>query len=125
MKIINGSENQVRTSLYTAYRNTVRAVRDQDWKLIRYPQIDVTQLFHLKKDPHELQNLAENPKYFSKVNELMSRLNEHRVATDDTINMHPKYFQKKEYDYKTLIQKLDPWQPPYIIEKYFPKGTKR
>ena len=65
MKIIKGSENQVRNSLYTSYRNTVRAVRDQEWKLIRYPQIDVTQLFHLKKDPHELHDLAENPEYFS------------------------------------------------------------
>lgn len=125
MKIIKGSENQVRNSLYTSYRNTVRAVRDQEWKLIRYPQIDVTQLFHLKKDPHELHDLAENPEYFSKVNELMSCLNEHRLATEDTINMNPKYFEEKVYDYKKLVQKLDPWQPSYIIEKYFPKGTRR
>ena len=55
----------------------------------------------------------------------MLLLEEHRLATDDTITMNPKSFQSKEYDYRTLIQKLDPWQPPYIIEKYFPKGTKR
>ena len=82
-------------------------------------------LFHLKKDPHELDDLAENPEYFSKVNELMSCLNEHRLATEDTINMSPKYFEEKVYDYKKLVQKLDPWQPSYIIEKYFPKGTRR
>ena len=125
MKLIKGEENQVRSSLYTAYRNTVRAVRDQEWKLIRYPQIDVSQLYHLTQDPYERNNLAENPKYDSKVNELMMLLNEHRHATDDTINMNPKRIQSKEYDYRKLIQKLDPWQPPYIIEKYFPKGTKR
>ena len=55
----------------------------------------------------------------------MSFLNEHRLATEDTINMNPKYFEEKVYDYKKLVQKLDPWQPSYIIEKYFPKGTRR
>ena len=125
IKLIQGEENQVRSSLYTAYRNTVRAVRDQEWKLIRYPKIDVTQLYHLKEDPHEQNNLSENPLYAQKVKDLMLLLEEHRLATDDTITMNPKSFQSKEYDYRTLIQKLDPWQPPYIIEKYFPKGTKR
>ena len=55
----------------------------------------------------------------------MELLKLHKEAADDTINLNPAQIQSKAYDYKTLVQKLDPWQPPYIIEKYFPKGTER
>ena len=56
---------------------------------------------------------------------MMEALYNNRLALDDTINLNPSKIQSKEYDYKNLIQWLDPWQPEYIIKKYFPKGTKR
>ena len=46
--VMMGKEKSVRSSLYTAYRNTARAVRTDEWKLIRYPQRNFTQLFNLK-----------------------------------------------------------------------------
>ncbi len=52
--VIMGKEKMVRSSLYTVYRNTARAVRTDEWKLIRYPQRDYNQLFNLKKDPLEI-----------------------------------------------------------------------
>jgi hypothetical protein len=33
-------------------------VRTDRWKLIRYPQVDVTQVFDLLADPHERTDLA-------------------------------------------------------------------
>ena len=115
----------MRSSLYTAYRNTVRAVRNENWKLIYYPQINVKQLYNLKEDHNELNNLAEKSAYKTKIQEMMNLLEFHRIATDDTINLYPSKIQSKEYDYKDLVQKLDPWQPAYIIDKYFPEGTTR
>ena len=44
-----------------AYRNVQRAVRDDRWKLIRYPQVDKTQLFDLQNDPDELKDLSADP----------------------------------------------------------------
>jgi arylsulfatase A-like enzyme len=35
-----------------------RAVRDDRWKLIRYPQINKSQLFDLANDPHERHDLS-------------------------------------------------------------------
>jgi arylsulfatase A-like enzyme len=125
MDIINKKEKYVRSSLYTAYRNTVRAVRNENWKLIYYPQINVKQLYNLKEDHNELNNLAKKSAYKTKIKEMMDLLQFHRIATDDTINLYPSRIQSKEYDYKDLVQKLDPWQPAYIIDKYFPKGTTR
>lgn len=56
-----------RDSLIFAYKNVQRAVRDTRWKLIRYPQVDKTQLFDLQADPHEMSDLAGKPEHAAKV----------------------------------------------------------
>jgi arylsulfatase A-like enzyme len=72
--IIEGKQSSVRNSLYTAYRDCMRAVRDDRWKLIRYPQVNVTQLFDLQNDPHEITNLADKPEQKDKVAEMTAKL---------------------------------------------------
>jgi hypothetical protein len=52
---------------------------------------------------------------------MMEKLKMHHQSTDDTLNLSPKTIISKEYDYRTLVQKRDRWQPAYIINKYFPK----
>ncbi|WP_373943643.1 sulfatase-like hydrolase/transferase [Polaribacter sejongensis] len=47
--LLKGKEMETRKSLYTVYRNTVRAVRTDEWKLIKYPNQNYQQLFNLKK----------------------------------------------------------------------------
>ena len=72
--ILKDPQSKVRDVLYTAYRDCQRAVRDDRWKLIRYPLVDQTQLFDLRTDPHELHNLAEAPEHSAKVVEMTSLL---------------------------------------------------
>ena len=57
--VIRGEAKQVRDAIFLAYRTVQRAVRQGDWKLIRYPQVNKTQLFDLRDDPHETWDLAE------------------------------------------------------------------
>ncbi len=54
------SETQAsgRDAIMTAYKDVQRAAFDGRWKLIRYPQINKTQLFDLRDDPLELRDLA-------------------------------------------------------------------
>ncbi|MFO1490763.1 MAG: sulfatase-like hydrolase/transferase [Kiritimatiellia bacterium] len=59
--VIDRRQPSVRDVLYTAYGTGQRSIRDGRWKLIRYPEVDRTQLFDLEADPHELRNLAEQP----------------------------------------------------------------
>ncbi len=66
------SDRAARTNLVFAYRNVQRAVRDDRWKLIRYPQVDKTQLFDLKADPDEVTDLAGKPEHAAKVKELLT-----------------------------------------------------
>jgi len=117
--VIKGEKSAVRNSLFTAYRNTVRAVRTDEWKLIRYPQINYTQLFNLKKDPLEINNLAATTEYEDKVTEMMGLLKEWHLATDDTMNLNPSVILPMDYDYTKLKQKADIHQPEYILNKYF------
>jgi len=120
--VIMGKEKEVRSSLYTVYRNTVRAVRTDEWKLIRYPQRNYTQLFNLKQDPLEINNLADITEYKPKIDEMMALLKEWYTVTNDTATMNPKTILPLEYDYKKLRQIPDKLQPEYILKKYF-KGV--
>lgn len=121
LPVIQHKQEGVRTHLYTAYRNTVRALRDQEWKLIYYPQLNHHQLFNLNRDPLEINNLAYAPAHREKVQEMMKLIKQHRDETTDTLNLYPEKIMPKAYDYRTLKQTPDPWQPEYTLKKYFPK----
>jgi arylsulfatase A-like enzyme len=57
--VLRGTTTQARDRLFLAYRDVQRAIRDDRWKLIRYPQVNITQLFDLEHDPDEMHNLAD------------------------------------------------------------------
>jgi arylsulfatase A-like enzyme len=115
--VIKGEQQSVRTSLFTCYRHTVRAVRTNEWKLIRYPERDHTQLFNLKKDPLEINNLAdENP---AKLNEMMDLLQQWQKEVDDTASLTANKILPMEYDPTKFKQKADGSQPQYVLDKYF------
>jgi N-acetylglucosamine-6-sulfatase len=51
-------------------------VRTEDWKLVRYPNInDIDEMYDLKTDPHEMHNLFQDPRYAAKLEELTAELN--------------------------------------------------
>ncbi|GMQ24870.1 sulfatase-like hydrolase/transferase [Algoriphagus sp. oki45] len=118
-KVLSGEEKQVRESLFTAYRNTVRAVRDQKWKLIRYPERDFTQLFDLENDPEEMNNLAEDPRFDSEKEKLMELLKASQKEFGDTISFTSSVLKPMAYNPDTLKRKPDQWQPEYILKRYF------
>lgn len=117
--VIKGKTDAVRSSLFTTYRNTVRAVRDKEWKLIRYPERHYTQLFNLKEDPLELNNIADVAENQDKMNEMMKLLVKWQKETGDTAVLKSKSLLPLEYDPTLFKQKPDVWQPEYVLEKYF------
>ena len=82
--VIEGRQPKVRDCLFTAYRNCQRSIRDDRWKLIRYPLIDKTQLFDLQADPHEMTDLAGKPEFADKIKELTALLEKTRKEYGDT-----------------------------------------
>ena len=81
--VITGRSATVRNYMFNQYRNVQRSIRDDRWKIIRYPQINFTQLFDLQTDPDELNNLADEPEHAGKVKELMALLEKAQKEFDD------------------------------------------
>jgi arylsulfatase A-like enzyme len=63
-----------RPHLQFAYRNVQQAVRDDQWKLIRYPKIERAQLFDLKADPFEMRDLSGDPSQSARIGALTALL---------------------------------------------------
>ena len=82
--ILAGKQGKLRETLYTGYRDCQRSIRDDRWKLIRYPLVNVTQLFDLAADPHELDNLAGQPEHAAKVAEMTALLQKEMTLHADT-----------------------------------------
>lgn len=72
--VIRGKSEVAHKEILTAYKDLQRAWRDDRWKIIRYPKIDHTQLFDLKNDPLEQNNLAYDPAQAGKVNDMLRAL---------------------------------------------------
>jgi arylsulfatase A-like enzyme len=97
---IKDPSHGARAQLAFGYRTVQRAVRDDRWKLIRYPQVDKTQLFDLQTDPDEITNLANKPEYAAKIKELWTLLEA----------------DQRRFGDKTLLTVANPqpaeWTPP-------------
>lgn len=82
--ILAGKRTKGREVMFNVYKNAQRSVRDDRWKLIQYPQINRAQLFDLKNDPHERNDLAGQPKYAGTIRKLMKRMQSAQKEWDDT-----------------------------------------
>jgi arylsulfatase A-like enzyme len=80
-----------------AYRDVQRALRDERWKLIRYPQVDRTQLFDLAADPDERVNLAERPEHAARVKEMVARLARLMIEHADAASLNAAAPQPAEW----------------------------
>lgn len=77
VQAMNDKSEKVRDTMYFAYCDFQRAVRNSQFKLIEYViegKHTETQLFDTVNDPWELANLAENPEFADTVCELRKEL---------------------------------------------------
>jgi arylsulfatase A-like enzyme len=83
--VLEGKSAAARPELFFSYRDVQRGLRDARWKIIRYPQINKTQLFDLESDPDEMNDLANDPSRASRIEEMFTRLKAAQEKYGDTL----------------------------------------
>ena len=89
------NEKSAYPAVYGAYLNLQRSVRNDEYKLIFYPEAKKTLLFNIKNDPGEMNNLADDPGYEEQIKLLAKTLKDLQVELDDTLDLSrdfPLYF---------------------------------
>lgn len=117
--IWRGEAAKVRDTVFLPFTRIMRAVRDERWKLIRYPQINHTQLFDLKSDPGEVHDLADDPKQADRVAKMMDLIREWQKTVGDDLPLSVAKPKPKAVDLTGRKRKPDRWQPEWIRKKYF------
>jgi len=84
--VLRGIQPAIRDELLLAYRDVQRALVTPEWKLIEYPQAGKTQIFHLKADPDEQTDRADEPAETDRRADLEARLQAARQAAGDPLD---------------------------------------
>ena len=69
------------------YQNSQRMIKDEHYKLLIYPKVPIVLLFDLKKDPLEMNNLADQPKYRKTIKRLFAEYQKQQKLTGDDLNL--------------------------------------
>jgi arylsulfatase A-like enzyme len=85
LPVLNGQSRKARDELFLSYMSVQRALRDDRWKLIRYPQVNVTQLFDLQADPDETRDLSADTDQVPRVAQMLVRLKAAQEKAGDTL----------------------------------------
>jgi arylsulfatase A-like enzyme len=115
----NGTAQTVRDTLFLAFTDQMRSVRDDRYKLILYPQLNHTQLFDLQRDPDELTNLAEHPQQSLRVEMMTDWITRWQANLGDTQPLQIENPIPTEIDLTGHERQPDRWQPEWIVRKYF------
>ncbi len=93
--LLNGQESSGEKYIFGTYRHLQRMIRSEDFKLIVYPDVKRIQLFDLKKDPLEMNDLSVNPDYQNIIDNLFDELILLQKELDDFIIL-----DKTEYNHR-------------------------
>lgn len=83
--VLENKAGKARPELFFSYMQVQRALRDERYKIIRYPQINRTQLFDLATDPEELHDLSADATKAPLVAEMTGRLESAQKHYGDTL----------------------------------------
>ena len=115
----SGGDPTWRKSVFLPYRDVMRAVRDDRYKLIVYPNVNYRQLFDLADDPDELENLISDPEHTETAVRLEALLEGWQTAMGDTVPLSVPDPAPLHRDLTGTEREPDRWQPDWIVEKYF------
>ena len=92
LPILQGKKSRYR-SIYGAFMDTQRMIKQDGWKLILYPELKVTLLYNLNQDPQELKNLAGDATQLPRMRKMFSQLQQLQEDYDDQLDLAAVYPQ--------------------------------
>ncbi len=105
--------------MFLPFLQIQRAVRDERWKLIAYPQIGHLQLFDLRSDPLETTSLIDRPEHAAHVARLLKLMKDWQAKVGDTLELPTRNIPPEKVDLTGRERKPDQWQPEWVVKKYF------
>ncbi len=117
--VFEGTQENVRESIFLAYQDKMRTIRHDALKLHVYPEIDYQLLFDLEADPLEMTNLAVEPERSKDVKRLLAQMKQWQQRLGDTLPLSVENPKPKGINLTGSSRVLDRWQPKWIRDKYF------
>ena len=117
--MIAEQKERIRDTVFTLFSTNQRAIRDDRYKLIRFPKIDQTLLFDLQSDPNELQDLYGRPEFAGRTETLRAEYERWQSACGDNLPWTAAVVLPPTVDLSGRARKPDRWQPKWIVDKYF------
>jgi len=85
MPLLKGEQQTGRAVIYASYINRQRCIMAGDWKLLYYPVSSTFRLFNVSRDPDEMNDLAGNPEYRSRLDAMKKKLVEEMKRQGDPL----------------------------------------
>ncbi|MEQ8785462.1 MAG: sulfatase-like hydrolase/transferase [Pirellulaceae bacterium] len=83
--VIAGEEKSVYPHVFCYFRDKQRMLRTDRWKVVYYPHLDRYQLFDLKNDPLEMNDLSGDAAHRETFDEMRRKLREEQAAMNDPV----------------------------------------
>lgn len=96
LPLIKGEKKQSYGRIYGKYKDLQRMIIKGDYKLIIYPQVPKYLLFDLKKDPDEMNDLANDPKYADTLKSLKKDFKALQKEMGDSLDVDKPATGKKQ-----------------------------
>ena len=87
LPLIEGEKESSYDRIFGKYMDKQRMIVKADYKLIMYPNAKKLRLFNMKRDPMEMNDLAENPEYAEILTSLKKEFKELQKEMGDTLDV--------------------------------------
>jgi arylsulfatase A-like enzyme len=100
--VLTGRTVRHRDVIFAAYQSVQRMIRNERYKLIRYPQVNRTQLFDVVTDPHETKNLADDLEQAERVKSLLAAMAAEQQRYGDWLPLKMAHTQPADFDFSKV-----------------------